>query len=274
MGQETTGNAHGSVLEAREIVAGYRGRAILSGISLAVPRGEIVAVLGPNGAGKSTLVRVLSGTLAPLSGSVLLNGQDMRALTRGDVARKLAVVPQEGDVAFGFTVHEVTMMGRAPHQSGLMFPSAEDRMIVERALATCDLTELSARPVSELSGGERRRVVIARALAQAPDVLLLDEPAAYLDVRHAVALYELWRRQASEQGIACVAIMHDLNAVARWADRVVLLKNGQIRANGRVDETMVPELLAEVFDVPLRVGIDPADGARYFLPGRAPRSLP
>lgn len=253
-------------LEAREIVAGYRDRLVLSHVSLGVRPGEIVAVMGPNGAGKSTLVRVLAGTLAPRSGNVLLGGRDLREASREEVARQLAVVPQDSGVAFGFTVREVVMMGRAPHQSGLLFASQRDLEAVERALALCDLTAQADRPESELSGGERRRAVIARALAQEPRILLLDEPAAHLDVQHSVLLYELAQRQAAERGVACIAIMHDLNAVAQWADRVVLLKDGAVRANGTLDDVLSADLLEDVFGVPIKIGTDPSDGARYFLP--------
>jgi iron complex transport system ATP-binding protein len=145
-----------------------------------------------------------------------------------------------------------------------LLASQRDLSAVDHALELCDLTALAARPENELSGGERRRVVIARALAQEPEVLLLDEPAAHLDVRHAVLLYELARRQAAERGVACIAIMHDLNAAAEWADRAVLLKDGAVRANGPPSEVLTAELLEEVFEVPIKVGTDPRDGARYF----------
>jgi iron complex transport system ATP-binding protein len=261
-----------TALEACEIVAGYRDRPVLDKVSLAIESGEIVAVLGPNGSGKSTLIRALCGTLRPRAGRVLLHGQDLRECSRKQIARTVAVVPQESDVAFGFTVREVVLMGRAPHQSGWLFPSAEDLSAVDHALKACDLQALAARPVSELSGGERRRVVIGRALAQQPEVLLLDEPAAHLDLRHAALLYEVAKQQAAERGVACLAIMHDLNVAARWADRVVLLKEGRVRANGALDDVLVPSLLEEVFGVPIRAGIDAGDGARYFLPPTGERS--
>ncbi|HEY6556654.1 MAG TPA: ABC transporter ATP-binding protein [Polyangiaceae bacterium] len=255
-------------LAAREVTASYRERRVLSNVSLDVRAGEIVAVIGPNGAGKSTLVRVLAGTLRPSTGEVTLEGRDLLTLPRREIARKVAVVPQESSVAFGFTVREVVLMGRAPHQSGLLYPSREDLEALESALRACDLSELADRPLSELSGGERRRVVIARALAQEPRVLLLDEPATHLDVRHSVALYELVRRHAAERGVACLCVMHDLNAVERWADRALLLDAGRVARAGPLHEVLVPELLEPVFGVALRVGTDAEDGARYFLPAR------
>jgi iron complex transport system ATP-binding protein len=256
----------GPWIEARGVHAGYRERAVLHDVSLEARRGELVSVLGPNGAGKSTLVRVLAGTLEPTAGAVWLAGKPAARLKRRDIARLLAVVPQETEVAFGFNVEQVVMMGRAPHQSGLLLPGSSDRGKVRLALERCELVDLAQRPVSELSGGERRRVVIARALAQEPEVLVLDEPAAHLDIRHAVALYEMARREVRERQLACVAVMHDLNAAARWSDRVILMKDGRIRASGSVEAVLEPGLLAEVFGLALRVGTDPVDGARYFLP--------
>lgn len=253
-------------IEARALGAGYEARPVLQGIDLAVRPGRIVAVLGANGAGKSTLLRALAGTLAPSEGQVRLAGRDVATLSRREIAKRLAVVPQDSDVAFGFGVREVVGMGRAPHQRGLLLPSAQDLAAVESALEACDLLGLGNRPVAELSGGERRRVTIARALAQQPEVLLLDEPTAHLDVRHAVALCALIRRQVDERQVACVAVMHDLTAVAGWADAVLLLAEGKALALGPTAEVLVPELLERAFGLPMRVGRDAETGQVYFLP--------
>ncbi len=262
-------SGNGNAIEARAVVAGYRDRPVLRSVSLAARPGELVAVLGPNGAGKSTLVRVLAGTLQPDDGEVFLDGRPIAQLSRKEVAKKLAIVPQESDVAFGFTVREVVMMGRAPHQGGLLIARQDDLEAVDQALERCELGELAARPAAELSGGERRRVTIARALAQKPSVLVLDEAAAHLDIRHAVSVYRLARREVEERNVACVAVMHDLNAAWRWADRVVLLHEGSVRAAGARDVVLEAGVLAEVFGLPIRSGTDPEDGARYFVPAEA-----
>lgn len=257
-----------AVIEARGVSAGYRGREVLRDVSLSVSGGELLAVLGPNGAGKSTLVRVLSGTLAPSAGQVFLGKDRLDGLSRREVARRLAVVPQESDVALGFTVREVVMMGRAPHQSGLLLARPEDESAVLEAMQRCELEELGERPVAELSGGERRRVTIARALAQGTGALLLDEPAAHLDVRHAVTVCALARREVDERGAACVAVLHDLAAASRWADRVVLLHSGRVRAAGACPEVLTEEILSETYGIHIRVGTD-RDGSRYFVPDLA-----
>jgi iron complex transport system ATP-binding protein len=253
------------VLEARGVSAGYPGRPVLHTLDFRGFAGELLAIVGPNGAGKSTLVRALAGTLPVSAGEVRLFGRRIEQLERREIARRLAVVPQESEVAFGFSVRQVVMMGRAPHQSGLLLARPEDERAVEAALARAELSAIADRPVGELSGGERRRVVIARALAQRADLLLLDEPTAHLDMRHAVELYETARREVEQRQVLCVAVMHDLAAAARWADRAVLMVDGRVRAQGPVDEVLDPELLEPAFEVKLRTGRDPEHGDRYFL---------
>jgi len=258
----------GAKLEIEAVSAGYGGADVLRGVSLRVEGGRLCAVLGPNGAGKSTLVRLLSGALQPRAGRVLLDGEDVAALDRRAIARKVAVVPQAVEVALGFSVREVVMMGRAPYQGAWMAASEADHAAVARAIEACDLGGLAGRPVAELSGGEQKRVAIARALAQEAPILVLDEAAAHLDVRHSIALHELVRRELERRAIACVAVLHDLNAAARYADHVALLKNGQMVAEGAVEEVMTYRRLRDAFETDLYVGVNELDGARYFLPFR------
>ena len=257
-------------LEARGVSVQYprSSEPALLDVSLFLHAGEVLATLGPNGAGKSTLLRVLTGVLPPSSGAVFLDGKDVSTLTRRDIARCVAVVPQNVQVAFGFTVREIVMMGRSPHQGGLLVPSKNDREIVEHTLDRTDLLHLAGRPVSSLSGGEQKRVAIARALAQQPNVLLLDEATAHLDIRHAVALHALIRREVEERKLACLAIMHDLNEAAQNANRVVLLDQGRLRAVGTIPEVMTYRILRDTFGVELYVGVNDIDGTRYFVPMR------
>lgn len=260
------------MLKLEDVDARYSdGMVALSGVSLTVQPGEICAVLGPNGAGKSTLVRLLSGALRPARGRVTLFGDDLATLDRRAIAQRIAVVPQAVDVAFGFTVRQVVAMGRAPHQGAWMRASAEDDAIVEHALSACDLEGLADRPVSHLSGGEQKRVAIARALAQSARALVLDEAASHLDIRHAVELHEVVCREVAERRLVCVVVLHDLNAAARYADRVALLQSGKLVASGTVEEVMTYRRLKEVFEAELYVGVNELDGRRYFLPVRPPR---
>jgi iron complex transport system ATP-binding protein len=227
-------------------------------VDLRVARGQLCFVLGPNGAGKSTLIRVIGGLLELTAGEVRLLGAPP-----GD-ARTVAMVAQQNDVAFGFTVREVVAMGRAPHQDRFMRQTTKDRQAVESALATCSLTELCARPVDELSGGEQKRVHIARAFAQQAPILLLDEAAAHLDIRHESALYALVRQEVRARELACVMTTHDLDAAARHADHVVLLADGGVVAEGTVAEVMRSELLEATFGVAVEVVALPG-GGRHFM---------
>ncbi len=195
--------------------------------------------------------------------------RDIAEYTRHDVARIVAVVPQTQEVAFGFSVEDVVAMGRAPHQDAWLRMRKEDIEIIDHVLNECDLVMLRNKLVMELSFGEQRRVAIARALAQRPRVLLLDEPAAFLDVRHALDLYELLHTQAEEKRIACVVVMHDLNAAAAYATRVALMKDGRILAEGSVPDVMTYGRLREAFECDLYVGVNELTKDRYFVPMRA-----
>jgi len=244
------------------------GRSALENIDLSVRKGEICVVLGPNGAGKSTLVKVVSGALRPASGEVRVLGESLAHLDRREIARKIAVVPQSAEAAPGFSVRDVVMMGRAPYQGAWMRASSRDEGVVERVITACELEDLRDRDVSTLSGGEQQRVAIARALAQEAPVLLLDEAGAHLDVRHFIALSELVRREVEERGLACVMVLHDLNAAAQYADRIALLKGGRLMAHGSIEDVMTYRRLKEVFEAELYVGVNELDNARYFLPVR------
>lgn len=259
-------------LEARGVVARYRhapaGRCALDGVDLVVRRGEIVMLIGPNGAGKSTLVRALAGTLAPERGEVRLFGRPLAEVSRAEIARHVAVVHQSSEVAEGFRVREVVMMGRAPRQGPMQIPSADDARVVAEAIEQAGVAHLADRAVAELSGGEQKLVAVARALAQRADVLVLDEASANLDPEHTVALYELAHRETRARGVACVAVVHDLNVAAAYADRVVLLAAGRVVAAGTVEQVMTWARLKAVFGVDLYVGVNELDGTRYFVPRR------
>ncbi|MBW2452873.1 MAG: ABC transporter ATP-binding protein [Deltaproteobacteria bacterium] len=260
-------------VELNEVSARYRSRAApsedqvdrLHEVSLTLDEGELCALLGPNGAGKSTLIRVVAGVLEAHAGRLELLGRPTNELSRAERARTVAVVPQRSEVSLGFTVREVVAMGRAPHQTGLLRTTSKDRDAIDRAIETSRLGALADRPVAELSGGEQKRVHIARALAQSAPILLLDEAAAHLDIRHSIALYRLIREEVSARSLACLAAMHDLGAAAHFANRVVLLKDGVVVADGTVDEVMTTELLSETFGAEIDVG-RLADGRRYVLP--------
>jgi iron complex transport system ATP-binding protein len=243
-------------------------RDTIAHVSFALGGGELVCVLGPNGSGKTTLLRVMSGALPCARGEALAFGGPVGAADRKALAKRLAVVGQKEETTHDFTVAEVVMMGRAPHQDAWLREREEDRAVVDDAIARCRVGEFRARLYRTLSGGEQKRVQIARALAQRPDVMLLDEPAAFLDVHEQVALYDLLEREVHENGMACLVVMHDLNAAAQYADRVVLMKSGEIVSAGTVDEVMTYAKLKETFDADLYCGVNELTNTRFFLPMR------
>jgi iron complex transport system ATP-binding protein len=257
-----------AAIELDHVTARYGtdGPAALDSVSLAVRPGEVAALLGANGAGKSTLLRVAAGLLAPASGAVRIAGRAAATLERRTVAREVAFVPQSEQAAAGFAVRDVVAMGRAPHQSGWMRERPEDRAAIDEAIARCDLAAVASRAVETLSGGEQRRVAVARALAARPRVLLLDEPGAFLDVRHRLEQSDLLVDLARRDRLACVVSMHDLDAAARVANQVVLLRDGRIVAAGPPAEVMTPALLRATFDADVEVGTHAASGRLYFVP--------
>ena len=189
-------------------------------------------------------------------------------IDRRALARSVAFVTQSADVAFGFSVRDVVMMGRAPHQGNWMTATDADQYAVSDAMRALDLDSLAARSVDTLSGGEQKRVAIARTLAQSPKLLLLDEPGAFLDVRHALALYDLLCDLAEKKSVAIVVTMHDINAAAQYASRVALLKGGKLVAMGTMEEVLTYKKLQETFERDLYCGVNDVTGARFFLPMR------
>lgn len=262
------GQAPEVALRADTIVAGYADRAVLRGVSLEVRAGEMLAIVGPNGAGKSTLLRVLSGALKPREGSVELFGQPLAAYDRRAVARSLATVAQENSVAFRFSVMEIVLMGRAPHLGPFHLESRHDLAIASEALRRFDLAHLATRTIHELSGGERKRVFLARALAQEPRAILLDEPTAFLDLRHVAEIFACFHELRSERGLAVIATLHDLNAAALYADRILMLKDGAPAGYGPPAEVFTSDRLRAVYDLDLEVGVSPATGTPVVYVGR------
>lgn len=255
------------LVEIRNASFRYGIRPVLNEVSVEARAGEFVGLLGPNGAGKSTLIRLMSGLLAPASGTVRLCGLDPHAASRRSVARLCALVPQEPRSSWPFTVRESVMMGRVSRQGLLGISDRFDRGAVEGALRACDLEVLADRRVNALSGGERRRVFFARALAQEPKVLLLDEPTAFLDLAHQVAVMRM-ARLAARGGLCVVAVLHDLNLTADACDRLVVLSQGRLVAQGLPSEVLTAERVQAVWGVPVWRGQNGATGAPVVLPIR------
>jgi iron complex transport system ATP-binding protein len=243
-----------TTLHAESVAAGYAARTVLHGCTLTVGRGEVVAIVGPNGAGKSTLLRVLAGLLRPTSGSVRIDGVDVATLARPELARRIAVVPQIFDTLFPFSVREVVSLGRTARLGLFGGSSRADTAAVERAIADLDLADLASRRIDRLSGGERQRAVLAMALAQETDVLLLDEPTVHLDPAHQVAMLRLVRELACARGLAVAAVLHDLNLAASMATRIAVIADGRVVCDASPETVMNADLIRDVFGSGLSVG--------------------
>lgn len=254
-------------LSAEGIVVRYPGsrRPALDGVTLDVPEGCLYAVLGPNGSGKSTLMKALLGAVPLQAGRALLDGRPPATWTRRERARAVGVVPQGESISFPLTAREMVGMGRYPYLSPLGSERETDRAAIRRALEQCDISDLSDRDVTTLSGGEFQRVRIARALAQEPAALVLDEPTASLDIQHEMAILELLSGSAA-RGMTVLVVTHGLDLAGRFADRMALLSEGRVAAEGPPSEVLRAEVLEDVYRWPVEVDVDATTGTRRVIP--------
>lgn len=253
-------------LTVERLTCGYGAQPVLADFSMAVQQGELLAVVGPNGCGKSTLVKAISRSLRPIAGRVLLNGRDIASLKQREIARQMAVVSQETAVEFDFTVEEVVMLGRLPHLTRFRGESAADYAAVHAAMAATDTAQLAGRMVTTLSGGERQRVMVARALAQEPAVLVLDEPTAHLDIAHQVDLLDLVRRLNRDQRLTVLAVLHDLNLACQYADRLLMIKDGRRYLEGAPARVVTEESVYAVYGSRVKVITHPEEGTPCVIP--------
>lgn len=243
----------------------------LRGVDLDVPTGESVALIGPNGSGKSTLLKLVSAVLRPDSGSVRLDGSPIESLSTRQIARRLAMVEQERSMGFDFTVREVVAMGRIAHRARFARESTDDRRAIERGLELADVHELADRSIRAVSGGERQRVYLGMALAQEPEVLLLDEPTTHLDLRHQVQFMSIVRQRA-QAGMTVLIAIHDLTLAAQATDRIALIGEGRIVVMGTPGEVLTSSNIRRVFGVDAIVGEHPELETTYVLPALSRRT--
>lgn len=259
-------------LIAHQVSYTYRQRAsaaaefALRDISVSIRHGSLVGLLGPNGCGKTTLLKLLSGVLHPDHGSISLADRPLRAMARRDVARHIAVVPQETHPAFEFTAMEMVLMGRHPHLGAFQLEGPEDLTIAHEALAATGTAHLAHRLYMTLSGGEKQRVVIASALAQSPQVLLLDEPTASLDLGYQFEIASLLRRLNRERSVTMVLATHDLNLAASLCDTLVLLREGRVLADGRTRDVLTPAIVQQLYGVDADVTFHERAGHLTIIP--------
>jgi iron complex transport system ATP-binding protein len=248
------------MLEVSDISIKYGPCDVVRAVTFELRDGEIIALLGPNGAGKTTLIRSLNGTIPTASGEILLDGKPLLSHSRRNIARRVAVVAQENETKFPVTVLEYVLAGRFANGSPFGWESEHDSAMAREALRNCDLTAYASRLMNELSGGERQRVVLARALATDARILLLDEPTANLDLAHQAMMFRLVRERCREREASAIVITHDLNLAAEFADRVMLLRGGEVFAFGEPEEVLTESNLNEVYDVQVLLDANPASG--------------
>ncbi len=252
-------------LQISEVSFSYSNGLVLRDVSLTIRLGEMIGLLGPNGSGKTTLIKLASGIFQPGRGSVRLDGLDLVRLSRKAVARSVAVVPQQFNVPFAFTAGEIVLLGRVPFLHGFSGESEADRRAVADALKMVGISGLERRQFDQLSGGERQKVVLAMALAQQPELLLLDEPTVHLDIAHQVEILELVKKLNVERGITIVAALHELNMAALYFSRLVLLKEGRVMADGTPAEVLTEKMISEVYSASVRVEPHPVTGAPHIV---------
>lgn len=258
------------MLSAEDVSFRYApdGPLVVNGVGVRLAAGALVGILGPNGSGKTTLLRLLSGTRRPSAGRVMLGDQPLDRLSRRDVARRIAVVPQETELAFEYSAIEIVLMGRHPHLGVFTVEGPEDIRIAREALAATGTTDLADRPFHELSGGEKQRIVIAAALAQSAALLLLDEPTASLDLGYQLEVSSLLLRLNQDHGVTMAISTHDLNLAASICRELILMRDGKVLASGPTDTALTPENVRRLYDVEADVHVHSETGHMTVVPVR------
>ena len=243
----------------------YDKKLVLDGLDFEIKEGEVIGILGPNGCGKTTLLKNLNKNLSPNGGCILLDGDDIQDIVKKDIAKKVAVVPQTNEINFAFTVRDIVAMGRIPFQGMLSGENREDKRVIDEAIEQTGLKDLADRHINTMSGGERQRVIIARAIAQTPKIILMDEPTLHLDISMQFDALNLVHRLAKKNGLTVVIVSHDLPMVARYCDRILMLHDHKIYALGAPEEVLTPENMKTVFNVDAELQKDSKTGRNTVI---------
>lgn len=245
---------------------GYQNRIVLSGLNITIYEGEFIGIIGPNSSGKSTFLKTIGHILKPLDGIVCIKDYDISKIKSRELARTMAGVLQETEIEYSYTVLDIVLMGRNPHLGRFQLEREGDYKIAMMAMEMTDTVHLSSRLVNELSGGERQRVVIARALAQEPKILLLDEPTSHLDINHQIEIYDLLRRLISEKNITILMVSHDLNIACEYCSRLFLINEGRIFADGYPADVLTEINIKTVYGIEVLIEKNPISGAPIIIP--------
>ena len=259
------------LLQIEDVDFYYESSKILNKITFQVKKGEILGVMGPNGSGKTTLLRCISNVLTPVHGTVLIDRQHVTSLTRKEIAQTIGVVPQSSHIDFAFTAFEIVMMGRTPHIGRFGRESVKDYEIARKAMQKTDTLHLSDRLFDELSGGEKQRVIVARALCQQPRILLLDEPTIHLDMGCQFEIMDLVKELCTQEDMVVVTVLHDLNLAAQYCDNIILLDSGAIVSAGPPNNVLTPENIKKTYDIHVLVGRHPLTNAPFITPYKPPK---
>jgi len=256
-----------NLLKIEGLTCGYGDNPVLRNVSLEVTKGEFLGVIGPNGSGKTTLIRAITKVVEPWKGRIFLNGREIREISLVELARTVAVVSQDSEGGFWMTVEEFVLLGRVPYRRRFQFlETKHDEDVAERAMALTGTLQFRERPLKELSGGERQLALIARALCQEPELLLLDEPTAHLDIAHQIQVLDLLKRLNKRDRLTVIAVLHDLNLAGEYCDRILLFKDGMVYEAGPPEEVLNPRVIEEVYGVKVIVGRNPASSKPYVFP--------
>lgn len=253
------------MLSLTDVHFGYKDRLVLKGISFDVTPGKVIGLIGPNGSGKSTIVKLAVGLLFPDSGSIALDGKSLHQTKRRQAARRIAMIPQEAKLPAGMNGLDAVLMGRAPYGSWLSNETADDLKVTREAMREADADYLADRPIESMSGGERRRLIFARAIAQDTPILLMDEPVAHLDIQHQVAMLEVVRRRVRERNTAVLGVFHEINLASEFCDEILVLHQGRIYRQGTPNEVLTQDCIGEVFGIRLPLVIHPTSERPSFL---------
>lgn len=253
------------ILKTRNLKVSYGNKIILKNINLNIKKGEIVTIVGPNGSGKSTLIKALSRCLKPKEGNILLNGKNIKKISTKEIAKEIAILPQNKNIPSDITVGNLVSYGRYPHLKFGKRLGKKDKKIIDWAIKKTNLNNLKERFISDLSGGEKQRAWIAIALAQKPNILMLDEPTTYLDISYQIEILELIKQLNNLFGITIIMVLHDLNHATRYSDSIYVLKEGQIYKHGSPEDVLNKKLLKEIFKINAHIYKDKINNCPYFI---------
>ncbi|MCK9443218.1 MAG: ABC transporter ATP-binding protein [Tissierellaceae bacterium] len=242
-----------ATIEVKDLYFGYKDEKVIDGVSFEIEKGNLVSLIGPNGSGKSTMIKLLNNLYTPWEGKIFVEGKEINSFRKKELARKIALVPQNSSINYDFTVEEIVRMGRYPHKKRFQREDEEDHEIVEKAMKDTNTYELRDKAVTEISGGELQRVIIAKALAQKPSIILLDEPTSHLDLNHQIEILNLLRKLNKEKNTTIIVAIHDINLATMYSDEIFMLSGGKIVDRGSPEKVITKRNIEFVYNLPVAV---------------------